>query len=87
MLKSSNLNIRINPEIKDKAETTLNSLGLTSSNAIDLFYRQIILNKGLPFEIKIPNNNMIDISSLSEEELISIVELGLNDFENSDLKS
>ena len=53
--KTATARARINPEIKKEAETILRELGLSVSGAFDLFYRQIILNRGLPFEIRIPN--------------------------------
>ncbi|MBU5670146.1 type II toxin-antitoxin system RelB/DinJ family antitoxin [Peptoniphilus sp. MSJ-1] len=87
MSKTCNLNIRMNPEIKEKAESILNNLGLTSSNAIDLYYRQIILNNGLPFEIKFPKKRLFDISDVSEDDLKEMLELGLQDFENGKFKS
>ena len=87
MAKSANLNIRMKPEIKDKAENILNSLGIPPSNAIDMFYRQIILNKGLPFEVKLPDINPLDISELSKEDLNKILKEGLKDLENGNYES
>ncbi len=45
----------LDPEIKKQAESILRELGLTVSNSFGLFYRQVIAHKGLPFELKIPN--------------------------------
>ena len=47
----------IDPEIKKKAETILKELGLSVSKSFELFYRQIIANRGLPFELQVPNQN------------------------------
>lgn len=79
MSKSANLNIRMKPEIKNGAELILKKLGITPSNAIDMFYRQIILNNGLPFDVRIPNSKLIDISEISSEELNGLLDEG---FEN-----
>ncbi len=46
---------RISPKVKEKAETILEKLGLGHTEAIRLFYQQIILNQGLPFNVNIPN--------------------------------
>ena len=54
MAKSANLYARIEPEVKEEAERILTMLGIPASNAINMFYKQIILQKGLPFEVKIP---------------------------------
>ena len=43
MAKSANLYARIEPEVKEQAETILNALGIPASNAITMFYKQIIL--------------------------------------------
>jgi DNA-damage-inducible protein J len=55
MTKRSIVNIRIESEIKTKAEKIFDHLGLSSSEAVRLFYAQVCLHKGLPFELKIPN--------------------------------
>ena len=54
--KTATARARINPDIKEKAEHILHELGLSVSGAFELFYRQVILNNGLPFELKIPND-------------------------------
>ena len=69
MSKSANLYVRIEPEIKEQAEKILSTLGIPASNAINIFYKQIILQRGLPFEVKIPDSTPIDISMLGAEEL------------------
>ena len=63
MAKTANLYARIEPDLKQQAEDILTSLGITASNAITLFYKQIILQKGLPFEIKLPQETPCASSS------------------------
>ena len=67
--KSANLYARIEPEVKEQAESILSALVIPASNAIDMFYKQIILQRGLPFDVKIPSSRPVDMSSLSETEL------------------
>jgi DNA-damage-inducible protein J len=55
MRKSAIVRTRIEPGLKREAEKLLARLGLTASQAITLFYRQVTLRKGLPFDIVIPN--------------------------------
>ena len=69
MAKSANLYVRIEPEIKEQAEKILSALGIPASNAINMFYKQIILQRGLPFEVKIPESMPTDISTLGTEGL------------------
>jgi DNA-damage-inducible protein J len=55
MGKTSTVRARIEPDLKDKAEDILRQLGLTATQAITLFYKQVELRKGLPFDIAIAN--------------------------------
>ncbi len=55
MVKTSTISARIDPETKNRAEQVFRELGLTSSQAITLFYKQVELQQGLPFTVKIPN--------------------------------
>jgi DNA-damage-inducible protein J len=55
MLKAATIHARIDPKLKTHAETILHKVGLSPAEAMRLFYTQICLHKGLPFEAKIPN--------------------------------
>lgn len=55
MNKSAVVHARIEPRTKKKAESVLKKLGLSPTEAIRIFYRQICLHGGLPFQILIPN--------------------------------
>ena len=55
MSKSATVRARIEPELKEKAETIFERLGLSTTQAITLFYRQVEVHNGLPFDIVIPN--------------------------------
>ncbi len=54
MKKTDYLNVRIDTETKDKAEEILKNFNLRISDAVNLFLRQIVLEEGIPFEIKLP---------------------------------
>ena len=54
--KTANVNVRIQENIKQQAEQILETIGITRATAIDMFYRQIILNKGIPFSLTIPKS-------------------------------
>ncbi len=55
-MKTAAVHTRIQPEIKEKAESVLHQLGLSPTEAIRMFYTQIALRKGLPFDVNIPND-------------------------------
>lgn len=67
--KSANFYARIEADVKEKAESILSALGIPASNAINMFYKQIILQRGRPFEVKIPSSRPVDMSALSKIEL------------------
>lgn len=54
LTKTANVNVRIQANIKEEAESILDTIGISRATAIDIFYRQIILNKGIPFALAIP---------------------------------
>lgn len=68
-VKLADLYARIEPNVKAQAESILAALGIPVSNAINMFYKQIILNKRFPFEVKIPMARPAYVSELSETEL------------------
>lgn len=51
LVKPSTLTLRIDKELKDEASKVLDSLGLTLSTAVDMYLKQIVLTKSIPFEI------------------------------------
>jgi DNA-damage-inducible protein J len=55
MPKSAMIRARMEPGLKDRAEAMLEQLGLSATTAITLFYRQVIQQRGLPFDLRIPN--------------------------------
>lgn len=78
MQKSANLYARIEPEVKSEAEAILSKLGIPASNAINMFYKQIILQGGLPFEVKLPQHPL-SIERMSEEQLSAEIQKGYDD--------
>ena len=55
MSKSTVINARVEPDLKEISEAILKKIGVTPTEAIRALYRQIKLRNGLPFELKIPN--------------------------------
>ena len=77
--KSANLYARIEPDVKAQAEDILATLGIPVSNAINMFYKQIILRRGIPFDVKLPAQGPIDISGLTETQMDAELEKGYAD--------
>jgi DNA-damage-inducible protein J len=55
MAKTAVVKARIEPDLKTDAEVILRELGISPTEAVTLFYRQIKMRRGLPFEVRIPN--------------------------------
>ncbi len=55
MGKSETIRARVEPALKHEAEAVLDKLGMTPTEAITLFYKQVTLYRGLPFPVRIPN--------------------------------
>ena len=79
MAKTANLYARIEPDVKEQAESILEALGIPVSNAINMFYKQIILQRGIPFELKLPAFPVPDMSKLTKDQLKSELEKGFAD--------
>ena len=79
MAKTANLYARIEPGLKEEAEAILAALGIPASNAITMFYRQIILQQGLPFDVKLPTAKPVDMSKLTKEQLDAELQKGYDD--------
>lgn len=79
MSKSSSVFTRVEPELKAQAELVLSQLGIPMANAINLYLRQIVLQRGIPFDVKLPQNMPLDISTLSSEQIDGEIQKGFDD--------
>ncbi len=59
MPKTATTHARMDPVIKKDAEKIIKSMGLSISAAHDLFYRQIIAQQGIPFELRVPRRETV----------------------------
>ena len=60
MTKTATITVRLDPKIKSSAEAVLSELGLTTTQAVTLFFNQVSLNKGLPFAVEIPSDELLE---------------------------
>lgn len=78
-LKTTDVRSRVEPEIKETAAQMLAECGLSLSDGIRLFLRQVIAERGLPFEVKVPNATtqaaMIEARTIAKARFGSIDEL------------
>lgn len=79
MARTSNIFARVEPEIKEQAEKVLDQLGIPMSNAVGMFLRQVVLQKGIPFEMKLPQSAPLAYGSLTKEQFDAEIEKGVAD--------
>lgn len=73
MARTETIRARVEPELKSEAEAILKEVGLSSSEAMRLFLYQIVRQRGLPFEVKIPNaETMAAIEELEAGKGVSV---------------
>ena len=82
MAKTTNVFARVEPELKTQAENVLEQLGIPMSNAIGMFLKQVVLQRGLPFDVKLPEfAHPVAMGSLSRAELDAELQRGYDDYQ------
>ena len=88
MEKSATLNLRINPTLKQNAESVLSRLGIPMSTAVDMFLNQVVLVGGIPFSVTIPNApEGIDATRMTGEELHAKIQRGYDDYKAGNVQN
>lgn len=90
MGRTANVFARVEPEVKAEAEAVLGELGVPMSNAIGMFLRQVALQRGMPFEVKLPDSTLavsstraanLALGSLTKAEVDAAIQAGIDDIE------
>ena len=79
MAKEANVYARVDVSVKEQAEAILGQLGMPMSNAINLFLNQIILRRGIPFEVTLPSKTPLAAGGLTEDEFYAEIKRGYDD--------
>ena len=87
MARTSNIFARVEPEIKEQAENVLNQLGIPMSNAVSMFLRQVVIQRGIPFEMKLPYKKPLAMNELTKEQLDTEIAKGMVDIETGKVYS
>ena len=77
MANTSVVYARIDTNLKENAEEILLRLGISPSSAIQMLYSQIVLNRGIPFEVKLPTARPTAIGGMTFAELNSELAMGI----------
>ena len=86
-MKTSTLCIRVDPVVKKNSEKVLDDLGMSISTAINLFLKQIIIQQGLPFEVKMKIAGMDNVELMTEQEMIDEVCGGSKEYQEGKTQS
>jgi len=79
MGRTANIFARVEPEVKEQAEEVLNRLGIPMSNAVGMFLRQVALQRGIPFEMKLPQELPLAYGALTKEQFDLEMKKGMED--------
>lgn len=77
MANTSAVYARIDTELKNHAEGILSQLGISPSSAIQMLYSQIILRKGMPFDLRLPDEKPLPLGSMTREQLDTELQKGM----------
>lgn len=86
MAKTTNLYVRLEPGLKEQAETVLEQLGIPMSNAVNIFLKQVVMQRGIPFDVKLPATKPVGVSGLTESKLDAELEKGFADLVRGNTK-
>ena len=78
MANTSAVYARIDTNLKNNAEGILSQLGISPSSAIQMLYSQIVLNKGIPFDLRLPSSKPSAIGAMSREQLDAELQKGVD---------
>lgn len=63
---TSNMNIRMDKDVKEQAQRIFSQLGMDMTTAVNVFLRQVIRNNGLPFELRLDTPNEETLAAIRE---------------------
>ena len=78
MANTSVVYARIGTNLKDNAESILSQLGISPSSAIQMLYSQIVLKKGMPFELKLLSSKLLAVGAMTREQLDAELQKGVD---------
>ena len=85
MAKTTNLYVRLESGLKEQAESVLGQLGIPMSNAVNIFLKQVVMQRGIPFDVKLPAVKPVEAGALAE--MNKELEKGNTDFVQGKTKS
>lgn len=82
MANTSAVYVRMDPTLKETAEEILAQLGITSSGAVQMLYKQIILHRGLPFSLTLPDDRPVAVGGMSRAQIDAELSKGMDSLQS-----
>ena len=82
MANTSAVYARIDTGLKDNAEGILAQLGISPSSAIQMLYSQIVIQNGMPFDLRLPSTRPTAIGAMSRNEIDAELIKGIESLKN-----
>lgn len=74
MSKTANVFTRVDPIVKEQAEIILSQLGISMSTAMGMFLQQLVLQRGIPFDVKLPQTAPVALGTLTDDEFNALMD-------------
>ena len=82
MEKTTTMNLRVNPAVKQQAEDVLKQLGVPMATAVDMFLLQIAMTGSIPFAVALPKvPDSVNADKMTAQQLRGAIRTGLEDAE------
>lgn len=82
-METANLNLHIDPAIMQQAEKILAAIGVSTESAVDMLFRQVVLNNGLPFDTKLPAPPHLCADLLTDEEIDNMLRESIDEMKQT----
>lgn len=87
MANTSAVYVRIDTNLKDNAEKILSQLGISPSSAVQMLYSQIVLKKGIPFDLRLPASKPFSVGAMTKEQLDAELQKGVDSIKKGNVYS
>ncbi|MCI9477138.1 type II toxin-antitoxin system RelB/DinJ family antitoxin [Anaerovoracaceae bacterium 41-7] len=87
MANTSAVYARIDTTLKENAEGILSQLGISPSSAIQMLYSQIVLTRGIPFNLRLPSEKPLAIGAMTREQLDAELQKGVDSIKSGNVYS
>jgi DNA-damage-inducible protein J len=87
MVKTTTLNLRVDPDVKKRAEEVLSQIGMPMSTAIDIYLKQIAMTGGIPFVVALPKAPVsVNTDLMTIDEIHARLNEGYRDIEKGNVR-